>query len=160
MSNETLAIDALARPAIDNNERYLLLASLISTLGSGVLIIANALIISHTMGTAKAVGLLFILVALPQAFFSLLFGKISDTYDRKKICIITNIFNALIVISVLAGIKFFDDPSMTVFVGSFMLSITTAMFSRQTTPLSKTPSPKPEWPFLTPNWKWRLRSAR
>jgi Major Facilitator Superfamily. len=128
MSNETLAIDALARPAIDNNERYLLLASLISTLGSGVLIIANALIISHTMGTAKAVGLLFILVALPQAFFSLLFGKISDTYDRKKICIITNIFNALIVISVLAGIKFFDDPSMTVFVGSFMLSITTAMF--------------------------------
>ncbi|WP_268799654.1 MFS transporter [Pseudomonas huanghezhanensis] len=127
MSSEIL-VNQQTLPARDNNERYLLLASLISTLGSGVLIIANALIISQIMGTAKAVGFLFILVALPQAFFSLLFGKISDTYDRKKICIVTNILNAVIVISILVGIAFFDDPSMTVYVGSFMLSLTTAMF--------------------------------
>lgn len=128
MSNETiLHNDALYRVS-KRNENLILAASLVSTLGSGILTIANALIISESMGTAKAVGTLFILIALPQAFFSLLFGKLSDIYDRKKICIFTNIVNALIVMAVLAGINTFTNPSMVIFVCSFMLSMTTAMF--------------------------------
>lgn len=110
------------------NENLILTASLVSTLGSGILTIANALIISQSMGTAKAVGTLFILLALPQAFFSVLFGKLADMYDRKRICIVTNIVNALIVIGVLAGIKTFSDPSMIIFICSFVLSLTMAIF--------------------------------
>lgn len=128
MSNETiLQNDALYRIS-KRNENLILLASLVYTLGSGILTIANALIISESMGTAKAVGTLFILIALPQAFFSLLFGKLSDVYDRKKICIFTNLVNTLIVMAVLAGINTFSDPSMVIFVCSFMLSMTMAMF--------------------------------
>ncbi|AGE17329.1 MFS transporter [Serratia marcescens] len=128
MSNETILLNVTTRQISKRNENLILAASLVSTLGSGILTIANALIISQSMGTAKAVGTLFILIALPQAFFSVLFGKLSDTYDRKKICIITNVVNAAIVIGVLAGINTFTDPSMVIFVCSFMLSMTMAMF--------------------------------
>jgi MFS family permease len=127
MSNETFLPNDASYRVSKRNENLILLASLVSTLGSGILTIANALIISESMGTAKAVGTLFILIALPQAIFSLLFGKLSDTYDRKKICIFANAVNALIVIAVLAGINTFTDPSMVIFVCSFMLSMTMAM---------------------------------
>ena len=129
MSNESiLPASAVILKRGRKNEALILSASLVSTLGSGILTIANALIISQSMGTAKAVGTLFILIALPQAFFSVLFGKLSDVFDRKKICIITNLINAVIVLGVLSGIRFFADPAMTIFVCSFMLSMTMAMF--------------------------------
>ncbi len=84
-SNESiLPVSAVALRRGRKNEALILSASLVSTLGSGLLTIANALIISQSMGTAKAVGTLFILIALPQAFFSVLFGKLSDVFDRKK----------------------------------------------------------------------------
>ncbi|MBU9809433.1 MFS transporter [Rahnella sp. SL6] len=128
MSNASvLPNNAICRVS-KRNENLILTASLVSTLGSGILTIANALIISQSMGTAKAVGTLFILIALPQAVFSILFGKFSDVFDRKKICIITNLINAVIVIGVLAGINTFTDPALTIFVCSFMLSMTMAMF--------------------------------
>lgn len=110
------------------NESLILSASLVSTLGSGILTIANALVISQTMGTAKAVGTLFILIALPQAFFSVLFGKLADTFNRKTICLVTNLLNTVIVIGVLAGIKLLPDPAMVIYVSSFLLSMTLAMF--------------------------------
>lgn len=129
MSNESIiSASAVVLKRGRKNEALILSASLVSTLGSGILTIANALIISQSMGTAKAVGTLFILIALPQAFFSVLFGKLSDVFDRKKICIITNLINAVIVLGVLSGIRFFADPAMTIFVCSFMLSMTMAMF--------------------------------
>lgn len=128
MSYENIVSCDAAQKIEERNEKLILSASLISTLGSGILTIANALIISQSMGTAKAVGTLFVLIALPQAFFSILFGKFSDTYDRKKICVFTNIINILIVISILIGIKAFDDPSIIIFSCSFMLAMTMAMF--------------------------------
>jgi MFS family permease len=128
MSNESILLSNPVCRVSKRNENLILAASLVSTLGSGILTIANALIISQSMGTAKAVGTLFILIALPQALFSILFGKFSDTFDRKKICIITNAVNATIVIGVLAGINTFSDPAMTIFICSFMLSMTMAMF--------------------------------
>ncbi|MGV7963198.1 MFS transporter [Photorhabdus tasmaniensis] len=128
MSNKSILWNNIVCKISKRNENLILAASLVSTLGSGILTIANALIISQSMGTAKAVGTLFILIALPQAFFSILFGKLSDTFDRKKICIFTNIVNTAIVIGVLTGINTFSDPSMTIFICSFMLSMTMAMF--------------------------------
>ncbi|MBL5828159.1 MFS transporter [Serratia fonticola] len=113
----------LERPVqTKKNEVRILVGTFTSTLGSGVSVIASALLISYQHGEASNIGLLFIIVALPQAFFSFLFGQMADRFSPEKICLVANSICAIASVWIFAAVFADTISPMKLYIAAFILS--------------------------------------
>jgi MFS family permease len=109
-------------------ERLFIAATFITMLGNNIQLIASSLLVYRTAGTALSIGWVFILVAVPQVLLSALFGRVADRFDRRTLCIVTDLASVVVAVAlplaVLAGVR----PSIAAYLVSFGLALLAAMF--------------------------------
>ncbi|MQY35021.1 hypothetical protein SRB17_29930 [Streptomyces sp. RB17] len=76
-------------------ERLLLPAVFVTNLGNNIQLIASSLLIYKDSGTTLSVGWVYVLVALPQVLLSVLFGRWADKFDRRTLCVTTDVLSTL-----------------------------------------------------------------
>lgn len=115
-------------PAEDRSLAWRLLSGTFAyTFGNGIAVIASALIMSQTTGDPGSIGMLFIMVSLPQALLSFAAGRMADHYPPQKICLVANLISASggggLLLLALAG----QLTPYPLYFFSFLLSACTAM---------------------------------
>ena len=72
----------------------------ITNIGAGLTTIASAILVFRETGSAFAVGLIMLAVALPSLFFGLIAGVFVDRIDRKRIMIACYLIQGVLIASV------------------------------------------------------------
>ena len=94
-----------ARPsmfAVFRRRNFMLLwiAQFVSTMGSGLTVIAASILVYRLTGSAWSVGLMLLATALPGLFVGLIAGVIVDRFDRKRIMIAASLICALLIAAI------------------------------------------------------------
>ncbi|ADU72829.1 MFS transporter [Pantoea sp. At-9b] len=97
------------------------------TFGNGIAVIAAALIMSQTTGDPGSIGVLFIMVSLPQALLSFVAGRMADHYSPQRICLVANLISASGGGGLLLLAVFGELTPYPLYFFSFLLSACTAM---------------------------------
>ena len=82
--------------------RRLYLAQAISDIGDGMTYLALFLLVLDLTGSAAAIALLSILVALPPVTIGLFAGAWADRSDRRRIMIVSDTLRAVVVLAMVA----------------------------------------------------------
>ena len=81
--------------------RRLYLAQAISDLGDGMTYLALFLLVLDLTGSAAAIALMSILVALPPVTVGLFAGAYADRHDRRRIMVVSDTLRAVVVLAML-----------------------------------------------------------
>jgi MFS family permease len=84
---------------LPRSERLLIPAAFVTSLGNNVQIIAGALLVLRADHTISSVAWLFIAVAAPQVLLSPVFGRWADRFDRRRLCIGSDLASALVALA-------------------------------------------------------------
>ncbi|EOD4814559.1 MFS transporter [Serratia marcescens] len=76
---------------LKNNAWRLLAGTFTSALGSGVAVIASALLISNKTSDPGSIGLLFIAISLPQALLTFFAGRLTERFAPERMCLVSNL---------------------------------------------------------------------
>jgi len=133
----TGAPDSAAGQRSRRAERLFVSATFITFLGNNIQLIATSLLVYRSAGTALSVGWVFIIVAIPQVAFSAVFGRLADRFDRRKLCIMTDIASAVAAAALPVAIFLGSRPSTAAYATSFVLSLVAAMFKAASNALLK-----------------------
>jgi MFS family permease len=79
-------------------ERLLLLAIFITSLGNSIQLTAASIVTLRTEGSAVAVGWLFVAFSAPPVLLSFYFGRLADRFDRRTLCIVSDLGSTVIAI--------------------------------------------------------------
>lgn len=101
----TAAAPPVGRPsalAVFRKRNFTLLwsAQFVSTIGTSLTDLAAGILIFRLTGSAAAVGLMLMATAVPSLVFGLIAGVFVDRYDRKRIMILSNLAQALLVATI------------------------------------------------------------
>lgn len=112
-------------------ERLLLPAAFITNLGNNIQIIAAALLLiqaNKSESPAFAVSWLFIAIAVPQMLLSVYFGRLADRFDRRMMCIVSDVFSMFAAVALplwwAAGLP----VNTGVYLSNFALALSAALF--------------------------------
>lgn len=75
-------------------------AQFITNIGAGLTTIASSILVFRETGSALAVGLIMLAVALPSLFFGLIAGVFVDRLDRKRIMVACYVIQGVLIASV------------------------------------------------------------
>lgn len=84
---------------INKNFSRVLVAMMISVMGSQAYYVGESLLLKHVTGSGWIVGLTLALASLPTFFFGVFGGAVADHYDRKKIMVVADIVGSAASIS-------------------------------------------------------------
>jgi MFS family permease len=115
-----------ARPS--RAERLFLAANFTTWLGNGTQLIAASVLVLRAEHTTLAVGWVFVVVAIPQALFSLLFGRLADRFDRRSMCVVCDLSSALVAVVLPVWLILGGAPNVAAYVVSFALAVVAAAF--------------------------------
>ncbi|MEZ0089546.1 MFS transporter [Streptacidiphilus sp. EB129] len=124
----TIALAPDVRTVASRAERLFLPATFVTLLGNNIQLIAASLLIFRTSGTAMSVGWVFIVTALPQIALSSFFGRLADRYDRRTICVITDVVSAVAALALPVWLLFGGNGIAGAYAVSLLLAVTSAMF--------------------------------
>lgn len=127
---------AAALPA-RRTEQLFIAATFITMLGNNIQLIASSLLVYKSAGTALSVGWVFILVAVPQVILSAYFGRLADRFDRRKLCIATDVASAMVALALPLAILVGARPSTAAYAVSLGLALLAAMFMPASNALMK-----------------------
>jgi MFS family permease len=82
------------------NFTLLWIAQFVSTIGSGLTVIAASILVYRLTGSAWSVGLVLLAAALPSLLVGLLAGVLVDRFERKRIMIAANLICALLIAAI------------------------------------------------------------
>jgi len=113
------------------NKNYLLLwqGQLISRMGTQVYSIVIALWLKHASESGTVVGSFFMLTALPYIFLSAFGGAVADRFPRKKIIVMSDVFNGLMMMGL--GIFMFNSSGQSdwMFIAVFAVAMASSTIS-------------------------------
>jgi len=109
-------------------ERLLLPATFITSLGNGIQLVASAILVFTTAGSALSVGWLFIAASVPPALLSLVFGKVADRYDRRTLCLVADLASALAALVLPVALLLGKATTPVAYLVSFTLAAFAAVF--------------------------------
>lgn len=110
----------------NRNFRALWVGQLISQIGDNFLIVTILFVISSLTGSPLALGVMAIVVTLPQLFLGLIGGVFVDRLDRKLVMIVSDILRGLAVLSLLLVQR--ADQLYILYIVSFVM-VTVGLFS-------------------------------
>ncbi|WFF04628.1 MFS transporter [Micromonospora sp. WMMD1076] len=117
-----------APPTGRRAERLLLPATFVTSLGNGIQLVASAILVFTTAGSALSVGWLFIAASVPPALLSLVFGRIADRYDRRTLCLIADVASALAALVLPVWLLLGGGSTPVAYLVSLSLAALSAMF--------------------------------
>ena len=109
-------------------ERTLIPAVFVTQLGNNVQLIGASFLVFKATGTALSVGWVLVAVSMPQALLSWLFGRLADRFDRRTLCVISDVGSALAALVLPVWLILGHQPSGPAYVASFMLAAGAALF--------------------------------
>ncbi|MFL6139760.1 MAG: MFS transporter [Frankiaceae bacterium] len=109
-------------------ERYLIPATVITTMGNAFQITAAAILVFRATHTALGVGWLFIAASIPQMVFSLPFGQLADKYDRRTLCIVADVLSAVVALALPIWLWLDGPKDIGTYAATFLLAVLTALF--------------------------------
>jgi MFS family permease len=109
-------------------ERLLVPAAFITCLGNSIQLTAAALLVLQAERSTLAVGWLFIVVAIPQALLSLLFGRLADRFDRRWLCVACDLTGASAALVLPVWLLLGGPAGIGAYVSNFVLAIVAALF--------------------------------
>lgn len=109
-------------------ERLLLPATFITSLGNGIQLVASAILVFTTAGSALSVGWLFIAASVPPALLSLVFGRIADRYDRRTLCLVADVASAVAALALPVALLLGKTTAPVAYAVSFALAALAALF--------------------------------
>lgn len=124
-------------PTWGRAERLLLPATFVTSLGNGIQLVASAILVFTTAGSALSVGWLFIAASVPPALLSLVFGRIADRYDRRTLCLIADVASALAALVLPVWLLLGGATTPVAYLVSFALAALAAMFMPASNALMK-----------------------
>ncbi len=124
MTSQATAPAAASR----RTERLLLPAVFITQLGNNVQLIGASFLVFHATGTALSVGWLFIAVSIPQAGLAWLFGRLADRYDRRLLCVLSDIGSALAALVLPVWMIMGHEATGAAYTTAFCLAAGAALF--------------------------------
>ncbi|WP_406044201.1 MFS transporter [Micromonospora sp. NBC_00898] len=131
-------VEPLATPPTGGRvERLLLPATFVTSLGNGIQLVASAILVFTTAGSALSVGWLFIAASVPPALLSLVFGRIADRYDRRTLCLIADVASALAALVLPVWLLLGGATTPVAYLVSFALAALAAMFMPASNALMK-----------------------
>ncbi len=113
------------------NKNYLLLwqGQTVSRLGNQIFLVSLILWLTYTVNLKSLVGLLGMIASLPAVMLSAFGGVFADRFSRKKIIIISDVFNGLLILSLAATLHYFPDRINLIVGHIFLISILSAITS-------------------------------
>ncbi len=113
------------------NKNYVLLwqGQTVSRLGNQIFLVSLILWLTYTVNLKSLVGLLGMIAGLPAVLLSAFGGVIADRFSRKKIIIISDIFNGLLILSLAATLHYFPQNIKLIIGHIFVISILSAVTS-------------------------------
>jgi MFS family permease len=109
-------------------EQLFLAANFTTWLGNGTQLIAASVLVLRAEHSTLAVGWVFVVVAIPQALFSLYFGRLADRFDRRTMCMICDLCSAGVAVVLPVWLILGGAPNVAAYVVSFALAIVAAAF--------------------------------
>ena len=115
-------------PPRSRAERLLAPAAFVTALGNNVQLIAGALLVLRADHTMLAVGWLFIAVAAPQVLLSPVFGRWADRFDRRRLCIGSDLTSAVVALALPLWLWRGGAAGPGIYVANLSLAILSALF--------------------------------
>lgn len=112
-------------------------ATLITSLGNNIQLIAAALLVVRTEKSMLAVGWLFIAVAIPQAVLSPFFGRLADRFDRRMLWFGCDMTSAAAALALPVALAFGGPRGTLIYLSNFALAVISALFVPASTGLIK-----------------------
>lgn len=131
--SSTEKLEAVSR----RTERLFIPAVFVTNLGNNIQLIAASLLVFKTSNTAFAVSWVFIAVTAPQILLSWSFGRLSDRFDRRTLCIIADVAAASAAAALPLWLLLGKDPNFAVYLVTLLLSVTAALFIPASSALMK-----------------------
>ncbi|HET6561501.1 MAG TPA: MFS transporter [Marmoricola sp.] len=103
-----LPVDAVAPPRLGTPFRWLLLSSVVTNLGDGVLLAAGPLLVASETRDPLLVAAAMFLQQLPWLLFGVLAGAWSDRLDRRRVVLVVDLLRACVLavltLTILTGV--------------------------------------------------------
>ncbi|WP_018353386.1 MFS transporter [Longispora albida] len=109
-------------------EGLLVGAQFVTCLGNGIQLTASALLVVRETPTTLSVGWLYIAVAVPQVLLSLVFGRLADRFDRRRLCLWCSVASAVLAAALPAWLLAGGPASVAAYTMNFALAAVTALF--------------------------------
>lgn len=121
----------------DATTRLLVPATFITTVGNTFQITAAAILVYRAERSTLSVGWLFIAVAVPQVPLSVYFGRLADRFDRRLLCVLSDLVSAVIALSLPIWLWRDGDAGAGAYLSNFLLACAAAMFMPASSALIK-----------------------
>jgi MFS family permease len=118
----------MTRSSLGRDATLFLAASFISYLGAGIQAIAAAYLALESSGSVIAVGMVFLLMSLPQAVAAALSGVLVGRVGGRAIAVGADVFRAVAILAMPAGRAAGADPLSVVYGCSFLVALGNAVF--------------------------------
>lgn len=115
-------------PGYRRDEARFLAATFITNLGNGIQTIAAAWLTLVETDSIVSVGVLFVIVTVPQALVSMSSGSLSDRGSRRRLCIASDLARAVCVAAIPLALAFDSGEVAVLYVSSFVVSLLDAVF--------------------------------
>lgn len=109
-------------------ERLLLPATFVTNLGNSIQLTAASIVMLQTAHSAAAVGWLFVAFAVPATLLSALFGPLADRFDRRTLCIISDVSSALVAVALPVWLLLGGASDLGIYAATFLLAAIGALF--------------------------------
>jgi MFS family permease len=115
-------------PASRRTERLLVAGTFITSLGNGIQLIAAAIVTLAAGQSMVAVGWVFVAFSAPPVLLSLVFGRVADRFDRRRVCITCDLLSAAVAAALPTWLLLGGAPSAGIYAATLGLSALSAMF--------------------------------
>jgi MFS family permease len=109
-------------------ERLLLPATFVTNLGNSIQLTAASIVMLQTAHSAVAVGWLFVAFAVPATLLSLVFGQLVDRFDRRTLCMVSDLSSALVAVALPLWLLFGGASNLGIYAATFLLAAIGALF--------------------------------
>jgi MFS family permease len=151
--------DLMTGAVARRTERRLLAATFITWLGNSIHLTAAALLLLRTENTSAAVGWLMIAVAVPQALLSIVFGRMSDRFDRRTLCVLCDLLSCLAALALPVALSLGVAPTTAAYTTTFLLISVSAMYLPAISGLIKERVPGADLPRFNANFEMALQAG-
>jgi MFS family permease len=108
--------------------RLLLPAAFVTTAGNAFQITAAAILVFRAGQDTLSVGWLFIAVSIPQVVLSVIFGHVTDRFDRRTLSIVSDVTSAVTAFALPLWLWLHGSTELGSYLASFLLACSAALF--------------------------------